>query len=146
LPSVRRWANICAELLRPGGILYVREVHPMLLAITESDNDLVVTLPYFEQAAPERNDENESYGAPGETFQSTINYQWNHGLGETVQALLDANLTLELLREQRDAPWQAFGSMTLVEPGLYRLRADRRECLPCTFSLRARKPYSARSK
>ena len=31
LPSVRRWANVVADLLAPGGRLFMREGHPMLL-------------------------------------------------------------------------------------------------------------------
>ena len=32
-------------------------------------------------------------------------YSWNHGLGEIVTALIDAGLTIELLREYPFAEW-----------------------------------------
>src|SRR5689334_9169046 len=35
LPDVKRWAEVCAALLPPGGVLYVHESHPMLFALGE---------------------------------------------------------------------------------------------------------------
>ncbi len=51
LPDVRRWAEVVASLLRPGGRLFIREGHPMLWALTDPREDglLVVEYPYFEQ-------------------------------------------------------------------------------------------------
>jgi hypothetical protein len=48
--------------------------------------------------------------------------QWNRGLGEIVQALLDAAFTIELLHEHRDAEWQAFPHMIRNEVALRDLR------------------------
>jgi SAM-dependent methyltransferase len=36
LPGVARWAAVVAELLRPGGRLFIREGHPMLWGLDES--------------------------------------------------------------------------------------------------------------
>ena len=33
LPSVRRWAEVVADLLKPGGRLFLREGHPLLWAL-----------------------------------------------------------------------------------------------------------------
>ena len=35
LPSVRRWAEVVAALLRPGGRLFIREGHPMLWSLAD---------------------------------------------------------------------------------------------------------------
>ena len=49
LPDVRRWAHTVADLLRPGGRLFLREGHPMLWALDEERTDvLAVGYPYFE--------------------------------------------------------------------------------------------------
>ena len=40
LPSVSRWAEVVAELLRPGGRLFIREGHPMLWSLDESHTDV----------------------------------------------------------------------------------------------------------
>ena len=34
LPDIRRWAEVVAQLLRPGGRLFLREYHPVLWALS----------------------------------------------------------------------------------------------------------------
>jgi len=64
---------------------------------------------------------------------------WNRGLGEILQAPLDVGFAPELVREHRDAEWQAFPHMTRGDGNLYRLPPAEGETLPLTFSFRARK-------
>ena len=53
LPDVGRWAKTVAELLRPGGRLFLRELHPMMLAFDEQRTDeWVLRYSYFEQPEP----------------------------------------------------------------------------------------------
>jgi SAM-dependent methyltransferase len=139
LPSVRRWAEICAAMLSVGGALYVREVHPMTLAVNEESGQLIVKSPYFERAEPERWDDARDYADPAARLTHPVSYEWNRGLGEIVQALVDAGFAIELLHEHRDAEWQAFSHMTTNHDGLYELPEAQRDHLPLTFSLRARK-------
>ena len=42
LPDIRRWAAVVAELLRPGGRLFIREGHPMLWALDDERDDGVL--------------------------------------------------------------------------------------------------------
>ena len=54
LPDIRRWAEVVAALLRPGGRLFLREGHPMLWTVDEfrTDGTLAVEYPYFERKEP----------------------------------------------------------------------------------------------
>lgn len=139
LPSITRWAEIVAALLRPGGQLYVREVHPMLNAVYEKDGALLVDAPYFERPEPTRWDDGVTYTEGRPKVEHTTTYEWSHGLGEIVSALLHAGLTLELLHEQKDAEFQPLASMVETSPGLWQLPPETRDRVPLTFSLRARK-------
>jgi SAM-dependent methyltransferase len=48
LPDIRRWGRVVADLLRPGGRLFIRDGHPMLLALdVGSDGRLMVTQALF---------------------------------------------------------------------------------------------------
>jgi hypothetical protein len=49
LPSIRRWAEVVAGQLRPGGRLFMREGNPVLWTICDPRPDglLVVEYPYF---------------------------------------------------------------------------------------------------
>ena len=66
LPDIRRWAGVVADLLAPGGRLFLREGHPMLWALADPDGSgtLRVEHPYFERCEPTRWDEGGTYVAP----------------------------------------------------------------------------------
>lgn len=141
LPDVRRWAEVVAALLRPGGRLFIREGHPVLWAVTEPRPDglLVLEYPYFEQAEPMIWDEGGTYVETDQEFTHNVTHEWNHGLGEIVGAVLAAGLELTALEEHDTVPWNAFpGQMTEVGDGEYRL-SDRPERLPHTYTLQARR-------
>lgn len=138
LPSVARWARIVRSLLRPGGVLYVREVHPMLATVFERDGKLVVEAPYFERTEPTRWDDGLTYTEGRPRVENATYFEWAHGLGEIVQAILDTGLSLELLHEHRDAEFQPLESMRREDDGLWRLPEAWRDRVPLTFTLRAR--------
>ncbi len=139
LPSIRRWADVVAGLLRPGGRLFLREGHPMLwsLADVRPDGLLVVDAPYFERAEPTIWDEGGTYVETDVIFTHNVTHEWNHGLGEIVTALQDAGMDLTGLVEHDSAPWEALpGQMERDDGGEWRL-ADRPWRLPCTYTLQA---------
>lgn len=137
LPSVRSWAEVVAGLLAPGGRLYLREGHPVLWALDDErdDQQLVVAYPYFEQDEPMRWDDPTTYAGPGEVT-APVNYEWNHGLGEIVQAVLDAGLRLTRLEEHREVEWPALPWMVPTAGGRYAL-PEHGERVPLMFSLEA---------
>ena len=68
LPSVSRWARVVADLLKPGGRLFIREGHPILWAADDSAvsdaypaEQLRIAYPYFENGRPIINSEGLSY-------------------------------------------------------------------------------------
>ena len=117
LPDIRRWARVVAALLRPGGRLFIRDGHPMLLTIEERDDDLLaVKYPYFEQPEPVTWTEGGTYVDTDTVFTQNVSHEWNHGIGEIVTALLDAGLALTGLVEHDSVPWNAFpGKMEQIE-------------------------------
>lgn len=139
LPDIRRWARVVADLLRPGGELFIREGHPMLWATDEprADGLIAIEYPYFESS--------------GSLFLSDATYvdhvgpilpaesvSFNHGLAEIFNALWSVGMQITMFEEHDTVPWEALGE--LMEPvggGEYRLR-DRPERLPMTYTLRAR--------
>jgi len=139
LPDVRRWAEVVARLLRPGGRLHLREGHPVLWALQDarSDGRLVLEHPYFERPEPLVWDDPGSYVETDAAFAHTVTHEWNHGIGETVTALLDAGMRLALLVEHESVPWEALpGQMERLDNGEWRL-ADRPWRLPHTYTLQA---------
>jgi SAM-dependent methyltransferase len=139
LPSVTRWANIVAELLVPGGRLFLREGHPMLWTLEDEQPGglLVAEYPYFEREEPMVFDEPGTYVETEVAFTHNLTQEWNHGLGEIVTALMDAGMELTMLVEHDSVPWEALpGRMTQIELGEWRL-SDRPWRLPHSYTLQA---------
>jgi SAM-dependent methyltransferase len=141
LPDIRRWAETVAALLKPGGRLFIREGHPVLwsLEYERSDGLLVLDEPYFEQKEPQIYTEGGTYVDTEVEFTHNTTYEWNHGIGETMTALLDHGMTITGLTEHQTVPWEALpGRMREVSPNEWQL-TDRPERLPHTYTLRAAK-------
>lgn len=139
LPDIARWARVVADLLRPGGRLFVREGHPMLwsLAGPRPDGLLVVDLPYFERPEPTVSTEGGTYVETDAVFTHNVTHEWSHGIGEIITALVNAGMALAAFTEHDSAPWEALpGQMTRDPNGEWRL-ADRPWRLPCTYTLQA---------
>ena len=91
--------------------------------------------PYFETLEPLSRDEPESYVTTERPMTASLSHSWNHGLGETVTALLDEGMTLTTLVEHDSVPWEALpGHMVCEDLGEWRLR-EGRERLPLTYTL-----------
>jgi SAM-dependent methyltransferase len=151
LPDVRGWARVAAGFVKPGGFLYLYEAHPMLWALDNerADGALMVGYPYFEVPAPIAYENANTY-VDGPPLKNQQGYEWNHGLGEIVTALIDAGLRLEFLHEHREIAWQALPWMAgenAVPPGSmhrrrehWRLPEAQRDLVPLMYSLKASKP------
>jgi SAM-dependent methyltransferase len=140
LPDIRRWAEVVAALLRPGGRLFIREGHPMVWALADPRPDglLVVEYPYFEtEGLPFTNPF--SYVEHAEALTSPDIVHFNHGLAQIITALMRAGMSLSAIEEHDTAPWNALGeAMEAVGGGEYRLR-HMPERLPATYTLQATK-------
>lgn len=140
LPNVRRWADVVASVLRPGGRLFIREGHPMLWSLEDTgrhDKLLIVDYPYFETEEPLIYDEPGTYVQTDVEFKHTVTHSWNHGLGEIITALLDVGMAITGLVEHDTVPWEALpGLMEEVAENEWRL-ATRPERLPHSYTLQA---------
>lgn len=106
-------SDVVARLLVPGGRLYLREHHPMLATLDDdsAERTLQIRYPYFETAKPIVFDDATSYTGDGTKITHARNYEWNHGIGEIITALLDHGLTLTMFHEHRGLEWQMLPHM-----------------------------------
>jgi SAM-dependent methyltransferase len=140
LPDVRRWGEVVAALLRPGGRLFLREYHPVLwsLADPRADELLVIEYPYFETDGVPFS-EPQSYVSHDEPLASPGIIHFNHGLAEVITALLDAGMRLTTFEEHDTAPGRPLDDMMEdVGGGEFRLRIDPVR-LPASYTLQATK-------
>jgi SAM-dependent methyltransferase len=138
LPDIRRWAEVIAQLLRPGGRLFLREYHPMLWALSDPRPDGLLTLeyPYFETEGIHFV-ETHSYVEHEEELTSPDFLHFNHGLGEIITALMSAGLNLTGLEEHDTVPSNPLGAaMEAIGGGEYRLHESPRR-LAASYTLQA---------
>jgi SAM-dependent methyltransferase len=149
LPDIRGWARVVAGFLKPGGFLYVYEGHPMLWAMDDeaADGRLVIGSPYFETPRPTEWSGDTTY-VDGPPVKNLKSYEWNHGLGEIVTALIDAGLRLDFLHEHREMAWQGLPWMVSADATAggrhqrrtsWQLPAEQRDLAPLMYSLKATK-------
>ncbi|MCU1679487.1 MAG: Methyltransferase protein [Amycolatopsis sp.] len=137
LPDVTKWARVVAELLRPGGRLFIREGHPMLWALDQRAEQPRLGYPYFELAEPSVYIASGTYVETDVEFTHAVSHSWNHGLGEIITALMAAGLRLTQFVEHDSAPWDALpGHMVADDAGEWRLRTEP-ERLAATYTIQA---------
>lgn len=144
LPNIAGWARVVASLLKPGGTFFIRDDHPMFMAIGEDVSDgLKIEQPYFQQDSPMTWDYEGSYVEAPESappITHTTSHEWNHSLGEIVSALIDAGLVIDRLEEIPYSAWCPWPELMTQEPdGRWRL-TDNPDRLPLQFAIEAHKP------
>ncbi len=141
LPSITRWADVVAGLLRPGGRLFMREGHPVLWSLSDPRPDglLVLEYPYFETEGTIFSDSSTYAGVGSVSAPESVDF--NHGLGEIFSALSGAGMRMTSFEEHREVPWNPLGDAMIAShdhPGEYVLAAGR-DRVPLTYTLQASK-------
>jgi SAM-dependent methyltransferase len=140
LPDIRRWAEIAAQFVAPGGFLYVAEIHPTASMLSDEPGveDLRIGYPYRTGTHPLRFEEQGTY-ADYDASIKLPEYVWQHGLGDVVTAVLDAGLALDFLHEHNRTVYQQLPFMSRSDDGWWRLPSEIPD-VPLLFSLKAGRP------
>jgi SAM-dependent methyltransferase len=137
LRDLRRWGEVIAHFLKPGGIFYIVEDHPFFRVFSSDDStEPQARNQYFFSTEPDHV-ETQDYASP-ESSERRQFYIWNHSLGEVLNALITAGLTIEFLHEFPYAARAKFPFMERGEDGWWRLTSQH-GTIPFLFSLQARK-------
>ena len=86
LPSADRFAEQVGALVAPGGRFYLHEQHPVEWAL--ADDEATFAHAYFEESSPYVDESESTYTDGVRPLINRRSYQWNHGIGETVTALI----------------------------------------------------------
>ncbi|MFZ0172640.1 MAG: class I SAM-dependent methyltransferase [Acidimicrobiales bacterium] len=136
IPDLATWAQVAADLLEPGGALYLSEYHPLMLML--ADDGLEFEWPYFNSGAQVW-DEPGTYADPEAVFEHTRTIEWPHPLSEIIGSIIDAGLRIELFHEFAESSFARFPFMEQIGPRLYQMPAGMPQ-LPLMYSIRAIKP------
>lgn len=139
LPGLKRWGEVIAHFLKPGGIFYIVEDHPMFRVFRSNpDGEIQVTRAYFFSEEPQRIEGTGSYATDNQGSTS-VSYVWDFSMGDVINALIEAGLTIDFLHEFPYAARAKFPCMEKGVDGWWRLPEPYHGTIPFLFSLQARK-------
>ncbi|HEX9622011.1 MAG TPA: methyltransferase domain-containing protein [Polyangiaceae bacterium] len=150
LPDLEPWGAIVGRYLKPGGFFYIVEGHPSA-RIFPTDEDMPQAgsfhpwFSYFHDPAGMRWPPGADYADPS-AMHCVGAHEWQHSLGDIVNALTRAGLVVEWLHEFPFCAWQVVAGCDVVERfssshAYYGLPASQPK-LPLMFSLRASAPLA----
>ena len=136
LPDMPRWAGVVAQLLRPGGVLYLAEFHPFTGVFSYQER--VPEFDYFDRGPLHDDSEGTYTDADGHHFEHTASVEWQHPMSDVVNAVIGAGLRIGALHEHDFTLYPRWPDLVETERG-YELPAGA-PSLPLMWSLTARRP------
>lgn len=140
--DIERWMAVAAVLVKPGGSLYLRDVHPFFMTLDFDravGDPLKVRFDYFEMPEPESLETEHSYTGDGRPLKNKLTHEWSHSISEIIGGALRAGLSIDAFYEDDFAEWQAFPDMIKGEAGQFRMPSGTPR-IPFSFTLQATKP------
>lgn len=137
LPDLKIWAKVIAKKLKKGGVFYMAEFHPIVWMFDYTSGKPVIKYPYLKSDVIYEEYEG-TYAEDGKTKIISKEYGWNHGLGEVVTCLTQADLTIEFLHEFNQSPYNCLPEMVQNKNSMYVFK-NNSEMFPLVYSIKATK-------
>ena len=135
LPDLDEWAAVIDKHLKPGGIFYIIDGHPLMGIFEPTDSgDMIPVHGYFHEELFFEG-RKPSYTGSDQLIESPV-YEWQHTLGDIVTELVNAGLRIEFLHEFPISGYQAHPMMKRHGDGWWRF-PDRNDSFPQLFSIKA---------
>ncbi len=135
LPDMEKWAGIVAHYLKPGGVFYMAEFHPVVWmfdnGFTKFGNSYFKGDAIIETVTKTYTD--------GGAHAEATEIGWNHSLGEVISALTKQGLQIEFLHEFPYSVYNCFANTVQGADGLWRIKGLE-NIIPMMYSVKATKP------
>lgn len=119
LPDLKPWAQMILERLKPGGLFYIVEFHPIAWMFDYTVSPPVMKYGYQQKEAIY--EEYEGTYADVNSKMISKEYGWNHSLGEVITSLSEAGLHVEYLKEHDASPYDIFPGLVKNTDGMFEL-------------------------
>ena len=132
LPDLDKWAAIIAKHLKPGGIFYMAEFHPVVWMF---DEDFTHIKYYYDNREIIETDSVGTYTDRDADIKAK-EYSWNHSISEVLNALIRHGLRIELFNEHMYSPYPCFNNIVQGDDGNWRIKGMEGK-VPMVYSLKA---------
>jgi len=128
LPCLKKWAETIVNCLKPGGIFYMVEFHPI--------NDFLDGESYFHSSDPMISEE-QTY-TDSEIYEKSKICTWSHPLSNVLNSLIEQGMTINYLNEFPYSPYNWFEGLEEKEKGYFYKQYSKNN-VPLVYSLHATK-------
>jgi ubiquinone/menaquinone biosynthesis C-methylase UbiE len=130
------WAKVAAHFVRPGGVVYLLDGHPLISVLDFDQPTPAFKTSYFDRTPQVWKGDGTYATAQKLEHNSTVEFQ--HTVGDIITAFAEVGLRIDFVHEFPFAAWAALKSMTKGNDGYYRFPPDVPE-VPMMMSLKATK-------
>jgi SAM-dependent methyltransferase len=134
LPDLDKWAELIAYYLKPGGIFYIADFHPVLWMFDDEFKEIKYSYENREVIVTE----NQGTYTDRNAEINGKEYGWNHSISELLNSLINAGLKIEIFNEYMYSPYPCFNNTIQGEDGNWRIKGLENK-IPMVYSLRALK-------
>jgi SAM-dependent methyltransferase len=137
LKDLREWARLIAKYLKPGGVFYIMESHPIQSIFDDTKQGaLNIIHPYFHDDRPIKwDDDFPDYSDPSFVY-GKPSYEWKWSFSDIINSLISEGLRIEFIGEYDKTFSRVFPDMVKGDDGWWYLPKYRGK-LPLIFTLRA---------
>lgn len=132
LPDLMPWGKMIAERLKKGGTFFMAEFHPIVWMFDYLDDKPILKYGYMQDDVIY--EEYEGTYANQDSNMISKEYGWNHGLSEVINALTEAGLNIEYLKEYDESPYDVLPNLEKTDSGMY---VTKDKLYPLIFTLKA---------
>jgi SAM-dependent methyltransferase len=132
LPDLDKWAEVVAHYLKPGGIFYIADFHPVLWMMDENFKQIKYHYFNTEVITEEISGTYSDRDAPIRS----IEHGWNHPFSEIISSLLNHGLTIIQFNEFPYSPYKCFNDLEQGIDGMWRIKGLD-EKMPMMYSIKA---------
>ena len=111
LPDLDKWAEIISYYLKPGGLFYIAEFHPVVWMFDEEFTHVKYYYDNMEVIVTE----NEGTYTDRNANIKGKEYGWNHSISEVINALIKNGLQIRLFNEHMYSPYPCFRNTVETE-------------------------------
>lgn len=133
LPDLDEWAKLITHYLKPGGIFYMVEFHPVVWMMDEDFQGIK----YYYHNKELIEIESQGTYTDRDAGIKAREYSWNHGLGEVINALISAGIGIRFLNEYSYSPYPCFNNLVQGDDGHWRVKGLE-DKIPMVYSVKGR--------
>jgi 2-polyprenyl-3-methyl-5-hydroxy-6-metoxy-1,4-benzoquinol methylase len=131
LPDLDKWAKTIAHFVKPGGIFYLIEFHPVVWMMDEHFEKIKC---YYHNAETISEIQTGTYADKDATIEYE-EHSWNHSLSEVVNALIKNGLQIQFLNEFSFSCYKCFDRLIEGEDGYWRVKGLENK-IPMMYSIK----------